>query len=458
MSNFDIKAILYDQNPWWLKPDFVLEEAKYPRRDIFYRIENQLNLNQISAIVGLRRTGKTTVLKQIIGNLLSKKQIPSRNILFFSFDQTLVERKIEFLEAIITIYLEQILSKKVWEIDQQVYMLLDEIQYVPNWQVVLKRFYDQTKKIKFIISGSASLFVKEKSKESLAGRIFIFEIPVLSFREYLRIKKAELSLPLFTFKEFNLKPIEELSSAFSTKITGLFEDYIIRGQFPEIITQNMDDKQVKQYLIDSILAKILEVDIPLYFNIKRVDEIRSIYRIAAVETGNQIEYDTIARDVGISRNTVADYFNCLEKAFLINILYNYTKSIRKGLRTIKKGYATSTNFSAMLNNITESSPQFKEWCGHYVETYVKNILHNEYESVFFVKRRDKELDFLIKSTGELIPVEVKYTNKITQKEIKNLLYFMEQLGINRGYVLTKASVEMKRINGKEIVFVPVWML
>ncbi|MEO0227652.1 MAG: DUF4143 domain-containing protein, partial [candidate division WOR-3 bacterium] len=194
------------------------------------------------------------------------------------------------------------------------------------------------------------------------------------------------------------------------------------------------------------------------FNIKRVDEIRSIYRIAAVETGNQIEYDTIARDVGISRNTVADYFNCLEKAFLINILYNYTKSMRKGLRTIKKGYATSTNFSAMLNNITESSPQFKEWCGHYVETYVKNILHNEYESVFFVKRRDKELDFLIKSTGELIPVEVKYTNKITQKEIKNLLYFMEQLGINRGYVLTKASVEMKRINDKEIVFVPVWML
>lgn len=453
-----MKAILYDQNPWWLKPDLALEEVKYPRRDIFYRIENQLNLHQILAIVGLRRTGKTTVLKQIIGSLLSKNHIPSRNILFFSFDQTLFERKIEFLETIITIYLEQILSKKVWEIDRQVYILLDEIQYVPNWQVVLKRFYDQTKKIKFIISGSASLFVKEKSKESLAGRIFMFEAPVLSFREYLRIKKIELSLPLFTFKEFNLKPIEELSSAFSTKITGLFEDYIVRGQFPEIITQNMDDKQVKQYLIDSILAKILEVDIPVYFNIKRVDEIRSIYKIAAVETGNQIEYDTIARDVGISRNTVADYFTCLEKAFLINILYNYTKSVRKGLRTTKKGYATSTNFSAILNNITESSPQFKEWCGHYVETYVKNFLHNEYESVFFVKRRDKELDFLIKSTGELIPVEVKYTNKITQKEIKNLLYFMEQLGINRGYVLTKASVEIKRINGKEIIFVPVWML
>lgn len=458
MLNFDIRPMLYDQNPWWFKPDIVFEEDSYPRRDTFYNIEKQLSLQQISALVGLRRTGKTTILKQIIANLLSKHRQLSRNILFFSFDQSLVERKIEVLESVITIYLEQIISKKLWEIDQRVYILLDEIQYVPNWQIILKRFYDQTKMMKFIVSGSASLFVKEKSKESLAGRIFTLEAPVLSFREYLRIKKIDLPMPAFSLEDFDLEKIVETSSAFSTKIVGLFEDYIIRGQFPEVVIQNMDNKQIKQYLIESILGKVLEVDIPIYFNIKRVDEIRSIYKITAVETGNQIEFDTIARDVGISRNTIAEYFSCLEKSFLINILYNYTRSTRKGVRTIKKGYVTSTNFSAILNDISQSSPQFKEWCGHYVETYVKNLLHTQYENLFFIKRRDKEVDFLIKNHGKFVPIEVKYVSKIMRKDIKNLLYFMRYLGLERGYVLTKDKVAIEKIDGREIVFVPVWII
>lgn len=460
MINEEIKPYMYNQNPWWIKSDFLIEESALPRREIFDDIIKQTLTRQIIAINGLRRTGKTTILKQLTAQLLQNKKVHARDVFFFSFDQDLIERKSDILEQIIIVYLEQVLAKKIWELDHRVYILLDEIQFVPHWQTIIKRFYDQTQMIKFYVSGSASLFVKEKSKESLAGRIFTYTLPVLSFREYLVIKKIDLVLPKadLVTGDFDLKKINETLASFSTKICGLFEDYLLKGQFPEVIMQDMKQTQIRQYLIDSILGKILEFDIPIYFNIKRVDEIKTIFKVVATETGNLVEYETIARDLGMSRNTVAEYFSCLEKAFLINIIFNYTKSIRKGLRTAKKAYATSTNFSALLSNVSPANMQYNQMIGHYVETHVGNILYNKHQNIDFVRRRKKELDFLIKDARQFIPIEVKYSSRIQQKDIGNLIYFMQQSKYRRGYVLTKNRAGIEQIKGKKIIFLPVWVV
>lgn len=460
MLNNDIKPYLYNQNPWWVKPDFIIEEAALPRREIFNDVMGQTSTRQLIAINGLRRTGKTTILKQIAAALLQNRNVHAKNVFFFSFDQSLIERKSEILEKVITVYLEQVLTKKVWELDHRVYILLDEIQFVPNWQAIIKRFYDQAKMIKFYVSGSASLFIKEKSKESLAGRIFTFTLPILSFHEYLVIKKIDLPLPKVDLvtDNFDLEKINETLAAFSTKICGLFEDYLLKGQFPEVIMQNMNQTQIRQYLVDSILGKILEFDVPIYFNIKRVDEIKGIFKVAATETGNLIEYETIARDLGMSRNTMAEYFSCLERAFLIKMMFNYTRSTRKGLRTAKKAYITSTNFSAVISNVSPANMQYNQLLGHYVETHVGNTLCNKHQNIYFVRRREKELDFLIKDSRQLIPIEVKYLSRIQQKDFEKLIHFMKQLKCQRGYVLTKDRVGIEQIEDKKIILLPVWIV
>jgi len=457
----NIKSYLYDQNPWWIKSNYAVEEASLPRRELFNQIMKQLSSRQIISINGLRRTGKTTILKQMTAVFLQDKKTSAKNIFFFSFDQNLVGRKTEMLDRILTVYIEEILGLKLWEMKHRVYVLLDEIQYVPDWQAIIKRFYDQSKMIKFIVSGSASLFIREKSKESLAGRIFSFTLPILSFQEYLLIRDIDILLPKAdpVNSTFDFKKIAETLSAYSRKISGLFEDYLLKGQFPEIAAQaDMEPAQVKQYLVDSILGKILEFDIPIYFNIKRVDEIRSIFNVVAAETGSLMEYDTIARDVGISRNTVTEYFSMLERSYLINMIFNYTRSVRKGLRTAKKGYVASTNFSAALANVTPAAMQFGQLIGHYVETNSVNSIINKHPHVYFIKRREKEIDLLIKEPRCLIPIEVKYTGRIRPEDYANLTFFMNQFQCRRGFVFTKNIAEVKKVAEGEIIFLPVWTI
>ena len=132
---------------------------------------NDLSKNKLFsvAIYGLRRVGKTILMKQIMYELKKIKE----NTLYFMFDDIMAQNP-DILEDIIDFYLKTIAG------EGRKYIFLDEIQKVPYWQDILKRFYDMREDIKFIVSGSASLRIK-KSKESLAGRIFDFYLPILTF-------------------------------------------------------------------------------------------------------------------------------------------------------------------------------------------------------------------------------------------------------------------------------------
>jgi len=458
MLSFDAMSYLYNLNPWWTYPSYTIPECAYPRRNAFAVIRNQLSLNLLISITGLRRTGKTTILKQLIADLLSTSEIASKSVMFFSFDQLLVNRNADLLTEIIDIYLERVVGKKIWELDSTVYIFLDEVQYVTDWQTVLKRYYDQTKKIKFLISGSASLQVREKAKESLAGRILTTDIGVLNFREYLRLRNSGIEIPAFSLEQCEVKGIAEIQASYSGKINGLFEDFLIRGQFPEVVTMGMSDEQAKQYIIDSVLMKILEIDIPTYFEVKRSEEIKNIFRIAAVETGNMVEFGTIARDVGISRNTVASYYLCMEKAFLMNLLYNFTRSARKQLRTMKKCYVASTNFSAMVSGMLPSISISSEVLGHYAETYAHNVLRGQFPALHFIRHREKEIDFIVPASGGNMLMEVKYSQRIDKHVIKNLLHFMNYFHVRQGIILTKDSVSRADYNQGELCNIPVWAL
>ena len=129
----------------------------------------------------MRRTGKSVLLLQFIRSFLSK--ISPKRILYFSFDEIL-GRDPDIIENIIEIYENEILKDEL----KNVYIFFDEINHLENWQVILKRFYDLKRKIKFFVSGSSSIYLK-KTEESLAGRIYEFNLPPLSFKEYLYFNK-----------------------------------------------------------------------------------------------------------------------------------------------------------------------------------------------------------------------------------------------------------------------------
>lgn len=145
-----IKDVLRDLNPWW-KGELEIE---YKQREIYEQIKKFMPLPQIIALTGLRRVGKTTLMQKIIEDAI-ENGFDSRNIIYFSFD--------EFREAEIRGVMRRYeeLMEKDFRRQGKYLLLLDEIQKLSNWENQLKSIYDLFgKKVKIIISGSESLFIK----------------------------------------------------------------------------------------------------------------------------------------------------------------------------------------------------------------------------------------------------------------------------------------------------------
>ncbi|MBI1882920.1 MAG: ATP-binding protein [Chlamydiae bacterium] len=449
-------------NPWWQGES--IEEAFWPKRLVYPKLLEYLSTRQMISLVGLRRTGKSTLLKQIISHLLDHKTDPKR-ILYYPFEESLLPKQPHNLKVILDEYLKDFLKEKS-QLTDRVFIFLDEIQNIPKWQIVLKKFYDLYPKIKFFISGSASLFLREKTKESLAGRIFEESISPLSFREYLLLTQDPVGqLPLFQkdlpfekeeqmifdlFQQLKVDQIEQ--------IIQKFELYLVKGGFPEMISLSIH--QAFQYLRESILLKILDYDLPRLFQLNHPEELKFLYEILARETGNLLEYKNLASDCSLSLPSVASYVNILGKGFLHTIIYNHARSPRKAKRQLKKGYVTSPNIAAAYLGLTPESFSFNPAVGFLVETYAYNLLQQRFGSINFWRQRDEEIDFRINKEGKILWFESKYQNVLRKRELASLIgiHQKNQISIVKKYCLTRSHCELIH-EGEQVIFAfPIWLL
>ena len=300
MKKSFILAEIYRQNKHWNAPAEFFAELKGIKhsRQLLIEILPYLEKRQIISIVGLRRTGKTILLKQLIQKIITKTQAEA--ILFLTFDEAIIPGKIT-LANYLNEYLEKIAPKK-----GPIYIFLDEIQYNQKWQHILKRYYDTDTRIKFIVSGSSSLFLRKKTTESLAGRIYEFFLPVLSFEEYLELKNVDKKMLeqyqkvaiLLGEKIKNIPQAENFFQRWGGEMEKEFEYYLKFGQFPEIV-QEGNEIIVRKYLKDAIYKKTIEYDIPRIFGVEKIDELKFLFQVMVGEVGSNVEIGNIAREIGI---------------------------------------------------------------------------------------------------------------------------------------------------------------
>ncbi len=392
-------------------------------RNLFSQLIKNINNRQIITITGLRRTGKTVLMKQLINSLI-KKNISRSTILYYSFDEEQPR-----IEEIITEF------EKLADIDKnktKIYVFFDEIQKLNDWQNQIKYYYDNFN-IKFFVSGSSSLFIRKKVKESLAGRSFDFYLPPLSFKEFLIFKKKD---ELITKQKL-----------FENEIKKEFSLYIKR-QFIETINNNQEF--IAEY-VKSILEKVIYLDIPKVFSIENQDLLMRLLKIIASNPGMIIEYDSLSKEIGINRITLSNYLFYLEEAFLIKKLYNFSKNLLTTEKKSKKFYLNSTSFFPYLN------PEIEE------SKIIENLIIIEINSKFFWRTPLKdEIDTILENFNneKIMPVEVKYKNTILNRDIKTLLKFCQKNNLNKGILVTKNLEEektYKKDNTKiKIQFIPAW--
>jgi len=406
-----IREHLIESNRWW-KASFTIE---YKEREIYNEILKYLKLPQIIAFTGLRRVGKTTLMYKIVQDYINKG-FNSKNILYFSFD----EYKETDIKEILNEY-EKIVEKNIQK--EKYLILLDEIQKVANWEEKLKRIYDlYSKNIKIIITGSESLFIKKKSKETLAGRIFEFKIEPLTFKEFLNFKGEKFQ---------NIKLYEK-------EIQRLYGEYNISQGFPELV--DIKDKEIiKKYIKESIIEKVIYRDIANLFNIKDISILESLLNIFMENPGQIIELSELGKELQISRQTLSNYIRYLEESFLIRKLYNYSKNQRKVERKLKKYYPTIISPSLIFKeDIYSKSKSFEA------------ILVNQLKAEYFYRDPYKNEVDVVLDEDKLIPVEIKY-GKI---QTKGILSFMKKFDVKEGIILSYDQEKRVKHENKTIKVIP----
>ena len=150
VSDEQVMKVLRQYNPWWQMTSAIKEEIKPQKRLAYYEALKMLTHTSIRRFVvlsGVRRVGKTTILYQIIDNLISENINP-RNILYVSFDNPIL--KFINAENVISIY------ESMYPIEGTRYLFFDEIQYTDDWELWMKVIYDSRKDIRLTATGSAS--------------------------------------------------------------------------------------------------------------------------------------------------------------------------------------------------------------------------------------------------------------------------------------------------------------
>ena len=421
-----------EQNPWWRGRGCLRPEIDWPRREAYDEVKRRvLADNLVTAVTGLRRVGKTTLLKQLIGDLLETEGDKFR-LVYFSFEEYTLAQKPEFLQLLVDSWRERFGQGKI-------IFVLDEIQYVDYWNALVKRYVDLDRRLKFVVSGSSALFLKTKARESLAGRILETVLPPAGFGEDLRLTGKERG---------SLTDLEAID---------LFHQYLCWGEFPYL--SNLTGwKEKREYVENWVLGKVVEIDLPKYQRVIRPAELKDLVRVLLERPGQLVELQNLASDLGLAKNTLRHYLDLLEQCHLMYQMPNCGAGFRNRGSRSRRIYPTAVNLAALKLTSGPDSESFALRAGELVETYVAGYLKRRNPDVYFFRRADKEVDFVDAYPEKKVPIEVKYQGQIRSEDLKSLLGYCKKEGIKRALVVTKNKAGEEVWGGVEVEFVQAYQL
>jgi predicted AAA+ superfamily ATPase len=375
----------------------------YIDRLIYSELKNHLSKRQITVLTGLRRTGKTTLIKKLLEDSDYKQKI--------YFDLERIDNRELFSEKNYENIISALTSRGI-DFKQRTLMAIDEVQHLPAIPSVIKYLYDNYN-IKFLITGSSSYYIKNLFGESLAGRKKVFVLNTLSFTEFLR------------FKEVSFIPSKKLGKKFISseyeRLKIFYEEFIRYGGFPEVaLSVKVTDKKD---IVSDILSSYLNIDIKTVSEIRDQKNLHLLLKMLASRAGTRLDYSKLSSLTGISRPSVYNYLDLLEHTFVLTRVPVLAKNPD---REIVKAPKVFINDNGLLNQLAEVSS------GVQFENAVFNQLKFQGELHYYSLKTGKEIDFII---DKEIAVEVKET--ATKQDLVTLKNLAKNLQINNCFVVSR---------------------
>ncbi|MBF0451423.1 MAG: ATP-binding protein [Candidatus Magnetomorum sp.] len=424
-----IEKYLYEQNIHWQNQSY---DAGI-EREILSSIKILMDIDQIIAISGVRRCGKSFLLKQLI-NILTDSGIKRENILFVNLELPSFsgEQHTDILDKIV---LEYIKMKKP---QGQIYYFLDEIQTIPHWEIWLKYHYDQYKgKVKFFITGSNSQLLSSEFATKLSGRVIEKKLFPFSFSELLKY------YGIFVSDSQDMTRKKE-------QIMHYFDMYLNSGAMPETLAN--ESLEIKRELLSSYLNAILFKDIVPRFSVRDSILIQNLTMYLMGNSSALLNYNKIANTLHSNRNTIRDYITYIEKAYLNFTLPKFDYSQKTQLLSSKKSYFIDTGFINLL------AFRFSLNTGNLLENIVLLHLIRKYDHIYYYKNQG-ECDFIVyQYMKEQMAIQVTYelNDNNYKRELKGLKLGCDKIKIKEGYILTYNDYDTIQYEGIKVFVLPVW--
>ncbi|MCD7811000.1 MAG: ATP-binding protein [Ruminococcus sp.] len=356
------------------------------------RIMKYVDTPFVKILTGIRRSGKSTILKMIMKKLQEERGVSAERIISYRFDSMEYEdmtakQMFEMLKSRITL-------------ENKSYLFLDEVQEIPEWEKVVNSLFSDYN-VDIYVTGSNSRMMSSEISTYLTGRYVSFRIYTLSFEEYLSFKSQ-------------YGAIEDTKTE--------LVNYVKLGGFPATHLQEHSQDEVYTIVRDIYNSTVFS-DIVKRNQIRKVDQLERVVKYALNNLGNTFSAKSIsdylkAENRKIDNETVYDYLEKLEKAYLIHRCSRYDLQGKEILKTQEKFYLGDVSLKYSILGYSEGS----------IASSFENIVYLELcrrgYSVYVGKLADSEIDFIAEKHGGRLYIQVTQeirSDKTEQREYGRLL-------------------------------------
>ena len=426
LSQDKIIEILLDVNFWQEDRFCGVERGPYLER-IFQLAQDGLAVT----LVGPRRSGKSTIMNQLIRRLIAEG-VPRKNTLYINFEDPRFfgELTPEFMNRVINAYLTFLKP------EGKTYLFLDEVQNVQAWERFVRQMIDKGG-WQIFITGSSSKLLSRELGTLLTGRHLDVAIYPLNFTEFLSFKGMVYGDRLDMISR-------------QAEIRGKIREFMQWGGFPAVVLGLN-----KQEILLGYARDILTRDIVERYRIAKVDNLRTLYKYYMTNAASLISYNSIKGFLNIPVDTVERWSDYLNQAFLFFFVRRFSYSLKEQEKNPRKVYCIDTG---MRNAV---SFRFTEDLGKLLENLVfMKFLHDGADVFYWKDAQGYEVDFVTMKQGKIKDiVQVSFDvseAKTKNREIRALLRALAFFNLKEGLIVTEDMEAEETVNGCLIRYVSIW--
>lgn len=383
------------------------------KRKLYQKIWDRIDTPEAIVVTGMRRVGKTVLLRQVYDDLVSQNKI------FLDLENPVNQKYFEEENYEAIRYQLEVLGINS---KARAYIFLDEIQFVKNVPSVVKYLMDHYP-YKFFMTGSASFYLKNLFSESLAGRKILYELFPLDFEEFIELKGQNMAVPR-----------GKINEALYLTIIPLYREYVEYGGFPGVVGKSSTDE--KKEALNEIFTSYFNKEVLGIGEFRNNTVVRDLILLLAVRVGSKIDVQKLAVELGVTRITINEYLAFLEGTYFISLVSPHSTNRDTEIRGAKKVYLCDTGLLHALG---------KAEFGAVFENMVFHQLKNLDEVKYYQRKSQVEVDFVMNANESW---EVK--TKASLQDLKRVEKLGRELGLKKNHVVSFEWVDLPVLYGFQI--------